>query len=165
MFRDVRNSGMAGRLAEGSEMKTASAVRLSVLGIVVAFFAATFVAPPLRAEGVTLPPEALKAMDEIYGGDPDAAIVIAREMEKAQPDHPLGYLLDAEAIWWKRYCAACEIKFGMVDAWKRSKESDDAEYLTLTDSVIRVAQARLAQSETAEMHTYAGLGWEIGRAS
>jgi len=100
-------------------------------------------------------------MDEIYGGDPDAAIVIAHEVERAQPDHPLGFLLDAEAIWWKRYCAACEIKYGMVDAWKRSKESDDADYLKLTDNVIRLAQAHLAQSETAEMHTYAGLGWAL----
>jgi tetratricopeptide (TPR) repeat protein len=49
----------------------------------------------------------------------------------------------------------------MVDAWKRSKELDDSEYLTLTDSVIRLAQAHLAQSETAEMHTYAGLGWAL----
>ena len=135
--------------------------RLSVLGIATALLAATLIAGPARAEGITLPPEAVKAMDKIYGGDPDAAIVIAHDVEKAQPDHPLGYLLDAEAIWWKRYCAACEIKYGMVDAWKRSKESDDAEYLTLTDSVIRLAQAHLAQSETAEMHTYAGLGWAL----
>ena len=135
--------------------------RLSVLGIVAAFFSAMIGACPTRAEGITLPPEAVKAMDKIYGGDPDAAIGLAHDVEKAQPDHPLGFLLDAEAIWWKRYCAACEIKYGMVDAWKRSKELDDAEYLTLTDSVIRLAQAHLAQSETAEMHTYAGLGWAL----
>src|SRR5579864_8314546 len=145
MFRYVRDCGMAGRLAQESEMKIARIVRLSVLGLLAAFFAATFVARPARGEGITLPPEALKAMDEIYGGDPDAALVIAHNIEEAKPDHPLGYLLEAEAIWWKRYCAACEIKYGMVDAWKRSKESDDAEYLKLTDSVIRLAQAQLAQ--------------------
>ena len=161
MFRDVRNRGMAGRLAKESEMKTARIVRLSVFGLVAVLFAATFLARPAHAEGIALPPEALKAMDKIYGGDPDAAIVIAHDVEQAQPDHPLGYLLEAEAIWWKRYCAACEIKYGMVDPWKRSKESDDAEYLKLTDSVIRLAQAHLAQSETAEMHTYAGLGWAL----
>ena len=72
-------------------MKTARISRLSVLGIVAAFFAAMLGACPTRAEGITLPPEAVKAMDKIYGGDPDAAIVIAHEVEKAQPDHPLGY--------------------------------------------------------------------------
>jgi hypothetical protein len=142
-------------------MTSTRIVRLSMAGVVAALFAATFVPRPARAEGITLPPEALKAMDQIYGGDPDAAIILAHDVELAQPDHPLGYLLDAEAIWWKRYCAACEIKYGMVDAWKRSKESDDAEYLSLTDSVIRLAQAHLAKSETAEMHTYAGLGWAL----
>ena len=142
-------------------MKIARIVWLSLFLIVAVLFAETLVARSVHAEGITLPPEALKAMDQIYGGDPDAAIVVAHDVERAQPDHPLGYLLEAEAIWWKRYCAACEIKFGMVDAWKRSKESDDAEYLTLTDSVIRLAQAHLAQSETAEMHTYAGLGWAL----
>ena len=35
------------------------------------------------------------------------------------------------------------------------------ECLTLTDSVIRLAQAHLAQSETAEIITYAGLGWAL----
>ena len=142
-------------------MKTARIGRLSVFGLFAALFAATFIALPARAEGITLPPEALNAMDKIYGGDPDAAIVIAHDVEQAQPDHPLGYLLEAEAIWWKRYCAACEIKYGMVDAWKRSKESDDAEYLTLTGKVTSLALARLTQSETAEMHTYAGLGWAL----
>ena len=33
--------------------------------------------------------------------------------------------------------------------------------LALTDKVIRLAQAQLAKSETAEMHTYAGLGWAL----
>jgi len=142
-------------------MKTARIVRLSVFGLVAVLFAATFLALPARAEGITLPPEALKAMDKIYGGDPDAAIVIAHDVEQAQPDHPLGYLLEAEAIWWKRYCAACEIKYGMVDAWKRSKESDDADYLALTGKVTSLALVELAKSETAEMHTYAGLGWAL----
>ena len=42
-----------------------------------------------------------------------------------------------------------------------TEESDDTEYLKLTDDVIRLAQAQLAKSETAEMHTYAGLGWAL----
>jgi len=142
-------------------MKIARIFRLSTLGIVAVLFAATFVARPARGEGITLPPEALKAMDEIYGGDPDAALVIAHNIEEAKPDHPLGYLLEAEAIWWKRYCAACEIKYGMVDPWKRSREPGDPEYIALTGKVTSLAENHLAKSETAEMHTYAGLGWAL----
>lgn len=119
------------------------------------------VAAPARANGVTLTPQAQQALDRIYSGDPDAAIAIARDMELAQPDHPLGYLLEGEALWWKRYCAACEIKYGIFDPWKRSKEPGDEAYFTLTDKVTRLAEAQLAKSDTAEMHTFAGLGWAL----
>jgi tetratricopeptide (TPR) repeat protein len=142
-------------------MNSARIFRVFLAGILAAYFAAVLFAAPARAEGITLPPEVLRAMDKIYGGDPDAAISAAHDYEEAHPDHPLGYLLEAEAIWWKRYCAACEIKYGMVDAWKRSKELDDPGYIALTDKVVRLAQAQLAISNTAEMHTYAGLGWAL----
>ena len=116
---------------------------------------------PTRGGTILLLPEGRRGMDAIYGGDPDAAIPIARDLQKTQPDYPFGYLLEAEALWWKRYCAACEIKYGMVDAWKRSKEPQDEVYLALADKEINVAEARLAESESAEMHVYAGMGYAL----
>ncbi len=86
---------------------------------------------------------------------------LANEMEAAQPDHPLGYLIESEAKWWKRYCPACEIKYGILEAWKHNKESEDAAYLALTGKVTSLAEAQLAKSDTAEMHTLAGLGWAL----
>ena len=151
---------MARWLGQESEVMNASRGRLWTFPVWILFLAA-FAAPPARGSGITLPPEALKAMDEIYGGDPDAAIAIAHDVESAQPEHPLGYLIESEARWWKRFCAACEIKYGIFDPWKRSKEPDDAEFLALTDRVTQLAEAQLAKSETAEMHTYAGLGWAL----
>ena len=49
------------------------------------------------------------------------------------PDHPEGYVLEGEALWWKRYCAACEIKYGMFEAWKHEKRPEDDAYLELAD--------------------------------
>ncbi|HEV3483401.1 MAG TPA: hypothetical protein VGR97_13865, partial [Candidatus Acidoferrales bacterium] len=72
---------------------------------------------PSRAAGIALSPEAAKTLDQIYNGDNQAAVATARGIEQAQPDSPVGYLLEAEAQWWKMYCAACEIKWGMLDAW------------------------------------------------
>jgi hypothetical protein len=126
-----------------------------------AILIAAFVAPSARATGIALPPEALRAMDKIYGGDPDAAIAIAHDFEQSRPDHPLGYLIESEAKWWKRYCPACEIKYGILEAWKHTKETDDSAYLALTAKVTTLAEAQLAKSDTAEMHTYAGLGWAL----
>jgi hypothetical protein len=117
--------------------------------------------PPVLAGNISLPPEAIQALDKIYSDDPAAAISIARAIQQSQPDHPLGYLLEAEALWWKRYCSACEIKDGMVEAWKRSKEPEDEIYLKITDNEIGAAQGKLAKFETAEMHVYAGMGYDL----
>jgi len=122
---------------------------------------ATLLGAPVRAGNISLPPEAVQAMDDIYAGDPDAAVSIALTVERARPDHPLGYLLEGQARWWKMYCAACEIKYGMVEAWKRIKEPGDDAYLMLADKVIDAAKRQLARSDTAEMHVYAGIGWNL----
>ena len=67
---------------------------------------ALLLAPRLLAGNLSLPAEAVQALDKIYSDDPAAAMPIARGLQQSQPDHPLGYLLEAEALWWKRYCAA-----------------------------------------------------------
>lgn len=126
-----------------------------------AILIAVLFAPYSRASGIALPPKAIQALDKIYSGDPDAAIAIAHEIEQAQPDHPLGFLIESEAKWWKRYCVACEIKYGILEAWKKTRDPDDAAYLALTGKVTTLAEAQLARSDTAEMHTFAGLGWAL----
>lgn len=110
------------------------------------------------SEKLALPPEAKQAMDMMYSGNFDGAIAIVHGLEQAQPEHPLGFLLEGEAQWWKIYCANSQVRYGMVDAWKRGKRPEDDDYLALTDKITRLAQEQLAKSETAEMHLYAGLG-------
>ncbi len=121
----------------------------------------TLCAIPARAGNLSLPPEATQAMDKMYGGDPEAAIAIARNLERSQPDSPLGFLLEGEAQWWKLYCAAYEVRYGMVDAAKRGKKPEDEAYFALSDKVIQLAQAQIAKSDTAEMHVYAGMGYAL----
>jgi hypothetical protein len=134
---------------------------LLVLGVILAAILFAILPIATRAGSVALPPEAREAMDAMYGGDPDAAIPIARRVQKEMPDHPLGYLLEAEALWWKRYCASCEIRYGMMDAWKRGRDPGDEAYLVVAGREIEAAEALLAKSETAEMHVYAGLGYAL----
>jgi tetratricopeptide (TPR) repeat protein len=157
LFRDVRYRGLAGGLAEEGEMKRARGGYL--LAVMIAGMALH--SQELRAGGLTIPAEAQQALDRIYAGDPDAAVPLARALQQAQPEHPLGLALEGEALWWKRYCGALEIKYGMVDAWKRSREPADEAYLRLTDQVVNLAQEKLEKSDTAEMHVYAGMGWAL----
>ena len=97
-------------------------------------------------------------MNKMYGGDPDGAIVILHALEQSQPESPLPFLLEGEAQWWKIYCANLEIKYGMIDAWKRRKKPEDDAYFVLADKVIDLAHAQIAKSDTADMHFYAGMG-------
>ena len=137
--------------------------RIEYFGFLVfmGFLLATVLASPIRAGDISFSPEAIQAMDKIYAGDPDAAIAFAHTLQQSQPDHPFGYLLEGQARWWKMYCAACEIKSGMVEAWKRNKEPEDDAYLMLADKVIDTAEGRLSKSDAAEMHVYAGIGWNL----
>ncbi|MGD0401900.1 MAG: hypothetical protein ABSB66_01775 [Candidatus Acidiferrales bacterium] len=139
-------------------MKTA---RFTLSAWVAVAFVISVVAIPVRAGSLTLPPEATQAMALMYGGDPDAAIVLAQKLEQSQPDHPLGFILEAEAEWWKTFCASSEIKYGMVDAWKRGKKLEDEAYLALADKAIGLAQAQIAKSDSAEMHLYVGAGYAL----
>jgi hypothetical protein len=160
MFRDVRYCWLAFWLGEESEMRFWARKYIFLLCLCTASVAAVSASAAL-AENLPLPPEARQAMDKIYSGDPGAAIPIARSIQQSQPAHPLGYLLEGEALWWKRSCAAQELKYNIAESWKRSKEPGDDAYLALADKVIQLAQALYEKSETAEMHVYAGIGWGL----
>lgn len=111
------------------------------------------------AEKLHLPPEATQGLRQMYNGEPEPAIERFRKLQQQQPDHPLGYLLEANALWWKLYCNACEIKWGMIDAWHRPRLPEDDAYLALADKAAQLAEAHLAKTDSAEMRLYAGVGW------
>jgi len=113
------------------------------------------------AAPLTLPKETSEGLDVLFNGDPNAAIAIFYRIETSQPSSPLGFLLEAEAQWWKLYCDALEFKWGHLDAWRRDEVTEDAAYLRLVDKAISLAEARLAQNDTAEMHLYAGIGFAL----
>ena len=114
-----------------------------------------------RASELNIPPEANEAIRLMYSGKTDQAIALARKLEAARPEHPLGYLIEADVLWWKIYCKWSERKYNTIDAWSHSRPADphdDAE-LALADKVTRLAEAGIAKSDTAEMELYAGLGY------
>jgi hypothetical protein len=114
-----------------------------------------------RGGGLALSLQAQQALDHIYSGDPEAGIETARDVERSDPQSPIGFLLEGEALWWKTFCEACEIKWGQFDAWHRAKRPEDEAYFALADKAIDLARAQIAKSETADMHVYAGLGYAL----
>ncbi len=123
------------------------------------FWAASLM--PARAQNLTLSPEAARTLDQIYTGDPDKAILAAEAIEHSQPESPVGFLLEAEARWWKTYCVSCEMKWGMLDSWKRPKQPEDDTYFGLADKAIDLARAQIAKSDTAEPHVSIAIGFSL----
>ena len=113
-----------------------------------------------RASGLEIPREAREAIDLMYSGKTEQAVALARHLEEAHPEHPLGYLIDADALWWNIYCKWSERKYNTIDAWSHSRPADDDDKagLALADKVTSLAETALAKSDTAEMELYAGLG-------
>jgi tetratricopeptide (TPR) repeat protein len=112
---------------------------------------------PVRASTITLPPEGPAILDKIYSFDLDGAIAAAKRMEQERPNHPLGYLLETEALWWRIWCTSAEFKYGMSDARRRPKLEADRHYLELAARALSLAEAQIKQNESAEMQFYAGM--------
>ncbi len=106
-----------------------------------------------------MPPEATHGLDLLYAGQTDQALAEFHQVEAAAPDDPLGYLLEADALWWRIYCEACTIKWNMIDAWERPHMASDDAYLALVDKARSLAEARIAKSDTAQMELYSGIAW------
>jgi tetratricopeptide (TPR) repeat protein len=106
---------------------------------------------------LSLPAGTDKILEEIYSGRIDLAIPEAQAMEREQPEHPLGYLLEAEARWWGIWCLSAEYKYGMNLPRHRSKAAGDQIYLDVVAKAEALAEAALAKHESAEMHLYAGM--------
>jgi len=119
---------------------------------------AAFLAAEAHAQKLELPRGTSAVIDKIYSFDTDGAVAEALRMQREQPDHPLGYLLEAEALWWKIFCTSADFKYGMTDARHRPKLAADQHYLDLAAKASSIALARLKIQETAEMQFYAGMG-------
>jgi hypothetical protein len=122
---------------------------------------ASLVAREARASDLQIPPDATRAINLMYLGKPQEAVGLALKLEAERPEHPLGYLIQADVLWWNIYCRWSERKYNTIDAWSHTRPADaadDAE-LALADKVARLAEASIAKSDTAEMELYAGLGY------
>jgi tetratricopeptide (TPR) repeat protein len=115
------------------------------------------IAIPARARNITLPPETPAILDKIYSFDLQGAVEDAKRMQQEHPNHPLGYLLEAEALWWRIWCTSTDFKYGMSDARRRPKLQADQHYFELSARALSLAEARIKQGESAEMQFYAGM--------
>jgi len=122
---------------------------------------AAFLCAPVRADKLRVTPEALAAADQIYSGDLEGGREAALRLQLERPEHPIGYLLEAEALWWKIWCTSAEFKYGMTYPRHRAKLAADRRYLELAARASSLAEDKIAQHDTAEMEFYAGMGYAL----
>lgn len=133
---------------------------MRLAALIVTLFLVLF---PQRAAAaqLNLPSGATQGLDLLYSGHPDQALDLFRVIKASKPEHPLGYLLEAEARWWEIYCETCSIKWNMIDAWPQARRPADDSYLALSEKVTDLAEGQIAKGDSAEMELYAGLGWML----
>jgi len=117
-------------------------------------------AGPASAEAagrLNLPPSTSVILDDIYSGRRDRALPEIHHLEEQAPENPLGYLLEAEANWWKIWWDSAEFKYAMTMARHHDKAPGDQHYLDLTTKAYNLAEKQLRQQNTGEMHLYAAM--------
>jgi len=130
---------------------------LSVLAMVIVCLLVPAQLASEPATTLALPPNTAAILDHIYSGRRDLALSEIHQMEELAPDQPLGYLLEAEADWWKIWCVSAEFKYGMTMARHHRKAPSDEHYLELTTKAYNLAENRLQQQNAADMHLYAAM--------
>jgi len=113
---------------------------------------------PAHAEQLNANPEALAVLEKIYSADLEGAREDAARLVHERPEDPLGYLLESDAMWWRIWCMSAEFRFGMTLPRHRAKLAADRRYLELAAKASSLAEAHIAQRETAQMQFYAGMG-------
>lgn len=109
------------------------------------------------AQPLSLPNGTETILNHIYSGQSNLAISEAQQLQQQLPEHPLGYILEAEALWWKIWCSSAEFKYGMSMPRHREKLAADQHYLDLAAKALAIAEAKLKEHESAEMYFYAGM--------
>jgi tetratricopeptide (TPR) repeat protein len=102
-------------------------------------------------------------MNELMDGDFDAATDIFRQIQKSDPQSPLGYLLEADVNWWKIYLTEANlIDPDVFEALSEAVTPYDADFRRLDELAIRKAETRLLDhQDEARSYFYQGLGYGL----
>lgn len=106
---------------------------------------------------------ARQGLDTLMNGDPDEAIKTFRTIEIHSPNSPLGYLLDADATWWKIYLTTADlVDPDVFDVLISSSSPYDSHFHDLIDVAIKKARKRIHDhQDVARNQLYEGLAYAL----
>jgi tetratricopeptide (TPR) repeat protein len=102
-------------------------------------------------------------LDLMMDGNLDRAIEIFRDIQKKDPQSPLGYLLEADAVWWRIYYATANLTDPDVFAATDLPSTPyDAHFKDLVNATISKSDARIrAQQDVARNYLYQGMTYAL----
>lgn len=108
-------------------------------------------------------PLALNGIRQLMNGQPDAAIATFQRVEKEDPSSPVGYLLEADATWWKIYYSTANlIDPDVFDVVYSNSTPYDSHFEELLKTAIEKAQARIkAHQDEARSYLYEGMAYAL----
>jgi len=132
--------------------------------IVLALSAA--IALTARAQAPTdssLRARARSGINLVMDGKLDESIAVFQEIQKSDPQSPLGDLLEANALWWKIYFTTGNLTDPDVFiAANKSATPHDAAFEKLVSLAISKSEARIkAGQDVARNQLYAGMAWGL----
>lgn len=106
---------------------------------------------------------AARGLDLMMDGDLDGAVEVFRQIEQKDPQSPLGYVLEADATWWKIYYSTANlIDPNVFAATDLPTTPYDAHFEDLINVTIGKAEARLrAKEEVARSYLYEGFAYAL----
>jgi tetratricopeptide (TPR) repeat protein len=106
---------------------------------------------------------AQQGLDLLMNGEPDEAIRIFRRIQTDDPDSALGYLMEADAVWWKIYFATGNlIDPDVFEVGPSSTSPYDSSFNNLVNQAIAKARAnRNAKRDVARNYLYEGMAYAL----
>ncbi len=101
--------------------------------------------------------------DLVMDGDLEGAIGIAREIQRLDPQSPLGYLLEADATWWRIYYSTGNlIDPDVFDVAPDETTPYDDHLEDLVDTAISRCEEQIrAHPEEARNYLYEGIAYAV----
>jgi tetratricopeptide (TPR) repeat protein len=105
----------------------------------------------------------VQGLDLLMNGDPDGALEYFYQIRREDPQSPLGYILEADAMWWKIYYATGNlIDPDVFDVVSSPTTAYDSHFESLVHAAIEKARAHIATNhDVARNYLYEGMAYAL----
>ncbi len=118
---------------------------------------------PAPAGEAEIRAEAIRGLNLMLDGDLNGAIGAFHKIQEQDPQSPLGYLLEADAMWWRIYYASANlIDPDVFAATDLPATPYDAHFNDLVNLTIRKSEERIhARQDLARSYLYEGMAYAL----